>query len=356
MIDHHRPKSPEHIQAQIEAFADKGVSDFSDDQRKILKHTRELTKIEDLDNLPSDVPPKIAKLVESNRQAYIDFLRQESTEEIEFRKENIELYKNTYQPIVQALKMRIDAGNPKDLPEYLGSGSNGDAYRIEVDDKEYAVKFSRNITQANFEIKPLLRAKGIEHTAQLLAYSLADGVVIMELLPGTDVTHFAPEHAPEYTDEAIVQLIETVIELNQNGIVIDPKPSNFLYDEKQGFSVLDYHLKKGDHQLLADSIIDLKLALTARAWPQLDYKADDYEEKAAARSIERSKVYLPMMIRFLTILEEKFPSILEDYKKAYAERETNPLVSQSPLINRASIQIDHPDLVPHLKKLEEMGY
>lgn len=349
-----RPKSPEHLQAQVEAFGDKGVKEFSDEQKKLLQHSAELAKIDDLDNLPPDLSPELVELIESNRQRYVDFLRREKKEEIQFRKENAERFKEKFQPAIKALKEKMETGGAKE--QYLGSGSNGDAYRIEVDGKEYAAKFSRMLMQANFELKPLLRAKGIEHTAQLAAYSFEDGVVIMELLPGTDVTNFTPENAPEYSDEDIIQLIKTVQELDRNGIVIDPKPSNFLYDEKEGFSVLDFHLKSGGSYSLADSIMDMNLPLSARKWPRLDYKADDYEKKSAEQRTERNKVYLPMMVRFLTILRDKFPEILEDYKRGYAEREANPRINQDPLINRKYIQTDHPDLAPHLKKLEELGF
>jgi hypothetical protein len=349
-----RPKSQEHLQAQVEAFSDKGVKEFSDEQKKLLQHSAELAKIDDIDNLPSDLSPELVELIESNRKRYIEFLRREKREEIQFRKENAERLKEKFEPAIKTLKEKIKADGAKE--QYLGSGSNGDAYRIEVDGREYAAKFSRSLTQANFEIKPLLRADGIEHAAQLAAYSFEHKVVIMELLPGTDVTNFSPENAPEYSDEDIAQLIETVQELDRNGLVIDPKPSNFLYDEKEGFSVLDFHLKEGDHYSLADSIMSLRIALTERKWPRLDYKADDYQEKSAEQSIERNKVYLPMMVRFLTILRDKFPEILEDYKRAYAEKEADPRISQSPIIDRRYIQTDHSDLAPQLQKLEELGF
>ena len=348
------PKSQEHLQAQVEAFGDKGVKEFSDEQKQLLQHSAELAKIDDINNLPPDLSPELVELIESNRQSYVEFLRKEKREEIQFRKENAELFKEKFESVIEELKKRIEKDGAKDC--YLGSGSNGDAYRIEVNGKEYAVKFSNSLTQANFEIKPLLRAKGIDNVAQLVSYSFKDKVVIMELLPGTDVTNFSPENAPEYSDEDIINLIKTVQELDRNGIVIDPKPSNFLYDKEKGFSVLDFHLKGKGFRSLADSIIGLKVPLTARKWPKIDYKADDCDKKIAEQSIERNKIYLPMMVRFLTILQDNFPEILEDYKRVYAEREADPRISQSPIIDRRYMQIDHSELAPHLKKLEEMGY
>lgn len=349
-------KSPEHLQVQAEIFADKGVETFSDDQAKILQYSAELSKIKDLNNLPDDLPEELIDLIHRNKDMYINFLRQEKKLETSFIEENIKTYKEKFQSVIAELKEKMAKGNPKELTEYLGSGSNGSAFRITVDGKEYAAKFSRSITQANFEIKPLIRAKGIPHTSQLVSYSFEDGVVIMDLLPGTDVTNFTPEEAPEYTDEHIVQLIDTVIELDEKGLVTDPKPSNFMYDIEKGFSVLDYHLKNksGTHEL-SQGILNLRLALTARRWEQLDYKAPDYKEKSKAQSIERNKVFLPMMIRFLTILKEKYPDILVDWQIQHEEKKNNPRISVSDLIDRKYMG-DDPEIQVYLKRLEEMGF
>lgn len=349
-------KSPEHLQAQAEAFADKGVENFSADQAQILKYSAELSKIKDLNNLPDNLPEEFVALIERNKEAYINFLRKERNLETSFIEENIKTYKERFQPIVAELKAKMAQGDFKELPEYLGSGSNGSAFCIEVDGKEYAAKFSNSITQANFEIKPLLRAEGIPHTSQLVAYSFEDGVVIMELLEGTEVTNFSPGEAPEYTAEHIVKLIDTVHELDAKGLVIDPKPSNFMYDPDKGFSVLDYHLKnEGGSYGLPQEIMDLRLGLEARKWERLDYQASDYKDKARAQSIERNKISLPMMIRFLNILKEKYPDILADWQRQHDENKKNPRMSVSDLIDRRYMP-DDPEIQEYLKKLEEMGF
>lgn len=349
-------KPQERLQAQTEVFADKGVEEFSEDQEKILKYSAELSKIQDLNDLPSDLPEELVSLIQNHKDAYVHFLRQERELETSFIEGNIKRYKEMFQQKIAELKEKIARGNFKELPEYLGSGSNGSAFRIEIDGKTYAVKFSRHSTQANFELKPLLRAKDIPHTAQLVSYSFEDGVVVMELLPGTDITNFTPENAPEYSDEHIIQLIDTVRGLDARGLVIDPKPSNFLYDQEHGFSILDYHLKKsGSKYGLPQEIIDLKTALTARKFERLDYNAPDYEENEKAQAIERYTVFLPMMVRFLGILREKYPDILAEWQRQHDEDKKNPNMQVGEIIEREHIP-QHPDLEPHLKKLEEMWF
>lgn len=349
-------KSQERLQAQAEIFADRGVKNFSKDQAQILKYSAELSQIKDLNNLPPDLPEELGALIQKHKDTYINFLRQERKLETSFIEENIKTYKEKFQSVVAELKAKTAQGNFKELPEYLGSGGNGSAFRIEVDGKTYAAKFSRNITQANFEIKPLIRAKDIPHTSQLVGYSFEDGVVIMELLPGTDVTNFTPEEAPEYPDKHIVQLIDTVRDLDAKGLVIDPNPSNFMYDPEQGFSILDYHLKHGGGRYgLPQEIIDLKDGLTARKFETLDSGAPDYEEAAKAQSIERNKIFLSMMIRFLGILKEKYPDILADWQRQHDEDRENPSMSVSDLIDRKYMP-QNPELEPYLKELEEMGF
>jgi len=349
-------KPQERLQAQAEIFANEGVKNFSEDQAQILKYSAELSKIKDLNNLSADLPGELVVLIQKHKDAYINFLRQERNLETSFIEENTKKYKEKFQPAITELKEKMAQGNFKELPEYLGSGSNGSAFRIETDGTEYAAKFSKSITQANFEIKPLLRAEGIPHTSQLVSYSFEDDVVIMELLAGTDVTNFKPKEAPEYTNEHIVRLIDTVRELDAKGLSIDPKPSNFMYDSEKGFSVLDYHLKNENGRYgLPQEIMDLRHGLTARNWERLDYQAPDYEEKAKEQSLEKKKIFLPLMIRFLGLLKEKYPSILADWQRQHDEDKNNPNMLVSELIDRSQMP-DDPEIHMYLKKLEGMGF
>jgi len=351
-----KPKAPALLQAQVEVFADKGVEPFSETQKKCLKYSAVLSNIKDINNLPTDLPKDLVEFVLANKDDYVNFLRKENKTEYVFAEENIKNYNNKFRPVIEQLKEKIAQGDPKELPEYLGSGSNGSAFRIEVDGKTYAAKFSNSITQAHFEIKPLVRAKDIPHTAQLVSYSLNDGVVIMELLPGTDVSNFTPENAPEYSDEHIIQLIDTVIELDSKGLTIDPKPSNFMYDTEQGFSILDYHLTQmGQRYGLPEQVMGLRECLIKRKFEKLNYKASDYEEKMNAHIIEQYKISLPMMVRFLGILKEKYPDILDGWQKNINELKKDPNMYITDLIDRENIP-KHPDLEPHLEKLAKMGF
>lgn len=343
-----RRKTPEELQAQAELFADKGVKEFSDDQRFLLSTSAELAQIEDLSNAPD----RVKELVEQHRDAYVQFFRENRQLDNTSIIENNRLYQEKFAPVIAELKQRIGTGKGKELPEYLGSGSNGSAFRITVDGKEYAAKFSSSITQQNFERKPIERAKGIAHAAQLTCYSFQDQVVIMEMLTGKDVTSLKPEEMPLYPDEHVIQLIEKVKELDAKGIVIDPKPSNFMYDPKEGFSILDFHIKRGTHSNIETQLMWLRTVLAARDFGKPDYKDD---EKMRLQSIEKYKVYLPTSIQFLRIMQEKYPELLSAWKKQHEENKNNPMMAVSDVINRESIP-EHPDLKPYLDELTQMGY
>lgn len=70
-------KSKERLQAQAEVFADKGVEKSSEGRAQILRYSAELSQIEDLNNLPPDLPEELVELIKNHKDAYLDFLRQE---------------------------------------------------------------------------------------------------------------------------------------------------------------------------------------------------------------------------------------------------------------------------------------
>lgn len=87
-----------------------------------------------------------------------------------------------------------------------------------------------------------------------------------------------------------------------------------------------------------------------------DMEADDYNKKLKEQNLERQKVELSMMLKFLTILQEQFPEVISDWKRERQEREKNPKMNQAPLIDRKSIQTENLELRTYLTKLESMGF
>lgn len=359
-----KPKSTEKLQAQVEVFGDTSVKEFSDEQRLLLEHSSELAKIRDINSLPDDLPEELVELIENNKEMYVAFLRERKFE-TEKTEVSIQLYNEKFKSEVDDLKSRIEQGESKELPEYLGSGSNGSAFKITIGGKDYAAKFSRSTTQSNFEIKPLLKAEGIEHVSQFVCHSFEDGVVIMELLPGTDVTNFTPENKPEYTDKDIQQLIDTVVELESSGLVIDPKASNFLYSSEHGFSILDYHLQRdGGGHIIGKSLMNLMHALTYKPYESIDREDPDYEEMQTKQIQEDLRQNLSMMVRVFQIVSDRHPELIEEWQQTYdrelAENDervrTNTYPQGQPYnpVNKERIP-DTEEFKQYVEQLEQLG-
>jgi hypothetical protein len=349
--------NPQTLQAQAEHFADQGVKQFSKDQGLLLKYSAQLATVTNLNKIPEDFPDELKELITRNKDAYILFLRDHRREERAALEENATNYGEKFANPVAELKKKIAvAEKPEQVEGYLGSGSNGHAYKIEVDGKTLVAKFSSSATQNNFEIAPLLRANGIPHTAQLVAFSLADGVKIMELLPGQDISKFTPETAPEYPEEHIVQLIETILSLERNGITIDPKASNFFYDQEKGFSILDFHLSNGSEFCAPEQqVMSLKQALTARKYPEIDWRHAD-ETELEKQSLDRSRVQLKFLTQFLAILQKRYPALLEKWQETNARHKANPNMRISPLVDREALNGQDPEIAQHLLQLTQMGF
>ena len=368
-----QPKSQEKIQAQAEIFGNKEMQDYSqnEDYEKLLKYSVELGKIKDLNNLPDNLPKELVDLIQKHRDTYIAFLRREKKLRTEDVEQNIELYNQKFKSIIQELKSRMQQKDPTTLPEYLASSYNAITFRITVNGKEYAVKFNKKDDRtkaAKHEIEPMILAKGIPHTAQLTSCSSEDGVMIMELLPGLNLDQFAWDNAPDYSDEQIIQLIEAVKALDDRGLEIDTHPGNFMHDSKAGFSVLDYGVGQGGK--LEKMIMSLSYILSAwtmneqnrefreQKLNELDFDSQEYKEKYNKISIKYYKQVLPLKIRFLTILQDKYPGILSGYKKR-REKEKQELGFY---FNKDNIMVyrenlpNSPELKPFVDQLEKMNF
>jgi serine/threonine protein kinase len=268
--------------------------------------------------------------------------------------DNIRLYRERFASPVAELREHIGAiEDPKLLPEYLGSGSNGSAFRIRANGKAYAVKFNESVAQLNYEAKSLRQASGIPRSAQLVAYSFEDLAMIMELMPGRDVTKIPPEDSMEYSDDHIVGLVETILALHGRGINVDPKASNFLYDPESGFSVLDFHLSEKYLAPAAEQVMNLRNALSSRAWPSPKHS---YSEEGYRTVIHaQNALFLRTIARFVNLLHERYPDILTQWHDLQAKYAANPNIRTVPVVDRDYIG-NHPEFAPYLRELERLGF
>ena len=356
------------LQAQVEAYADKAVAKFSDDQKMLLQYSEELSRITDLDNLPNNLPQELIELIGRHKDAYTAFMRNEGRVESEFVARNQRVYDDLFKQPIDVHRRafearRLERGDMfrttdlRDLPGYAGSGSNSSTFRIEVGGKKYAAKFVRdnNPIPTNLEIKALLRAHGVPNVSQFVAYSFKDATTVMEFLPGTEMTEYPAETIPEITTSDIKKLIETVFRLDSLGLSIDPKPSNFLYDPSQGFSILDYHLKGAKSSAAEQSTLWLETVLTTCKMRDLP----NFDDPAYPAALEKLKkdiyaLQLPNRVRFLRECRVDFPKVFDLWS---TQRETERQKDRSnlkPLVRRELLD-EYPHLEPYLEELEQMG-
>ena len=342
------------VQAQLEHYLHEQVQDFQT-EKLFLKYLEQLSSIGNLNKIPEDFPVELKSLIADHKDAYILFLRKTRRQEREFLEKNIRLYNERFKPVVQELKRKIaSVDHPREVEEFLGSGGNGSAFKVVIDGRTLVIKFTDSLYQNNFEIKPLLRTRHIPHTPELVAFSLEDGVKIMSYLPGEVVSNFTPENAPAYPDEHIIQLIETVLELERNGIALDPRPSNFVYSSQDGFGVFDFRLSSGSRfSEPQQQVMSLYNVLTSRKFPSYDWRDDNACKR---NKILRGSIYFPMLIRFLTIMQTSYPQLLEKWQQQLDEDRANPLVGVSELVDRDYWRTTDPEINQYLATLSSMGF
>jgi hypothetical protein len=132
-----------------------------------------------------------------------------------------------------------------------------------------------------------------------------------------------------------------------------------MYDLEIGFSILDYHLKQENSWYnLSEQIIDLigfNSALTTRKFEALDYNSTGYKEKEAIQRFKKYEIFLPMVVRFLHIMKDRYPNILSQWQKQHEENKKNPNMRVLEMVERSYIP-QSLKFEPYLKDLEEMGY
>lgn len=248
---------------------------------------------------------------------------------------------------VQGSKSR----NLKDDSAFLGSGSNAEAYAVDVNNIAGVAKvglFGRQYAPGPLA-GVLMSARGIPHTPQLIAYSNEDnGVMVMTRCPGMDLQAYRDNHVPvpEYSDEQIRELLNTAIMLANRGIAIDPKPSNFLYDPKEGFSIIDFNHRKDDE---APTSHDQEFRWVAGALEHFVPRPGQRESMSEAEQIVESyKDDLKMRLQFMRVVQNHFPQIQQEWKK-------NQGTEKGFLCEALKDLPDHPELNAMYAELEALG-
>ncbi len=238
------------------------------------------------------------------------------------------VYQQQFRRKIEVLKRQVSAttrDNLNKLPGYLGIGGAGVVFGIEIKGKKYAVKILLDQNglsdlgkQENLqaEAEALKKGKGIPNSSQLVAYSLADHALVMNWVPGKNVSEIPLNTASPYSDLHIEKLIRTLILLDQAGLETEPlNPDNFLYDSKTGLHVVDYHAKTALSLPLSLRIDLIILTLSLRKEPPTNSQHDLIEAYYRSSALLR----LAVRVQSLTILKRDFPSLFIELKEKELE-------------------------------------
>lgn len=228
-VVHHKP--PELVQAQIADYASE-TAPTEREKNIIMQNVVALASGE------SQEP--------AYREHFVNYLRGVggSKHEPISRRAALLLNFRDFEPEVEQLKEEIS--DPVDLinhPELLGAGVSSHAFAIQKDGKTYVVR-----VPAMGRVKPdtierhlgvAIKTQGMSHVEQIVAASYETGVTVAELMPGKTVGELTPDEMEAITPEQLAQLIRTVTQLQERGLVIDLNAGNILYDPVEGFGIID---------------------------------------------------------------------------------------------------------------------
>lgn len=201
---------------------------------------------------------------------------------------------------------------------HIGSGDQGVAFGFTHNGKEYVAKMSREAGGAakavDGDLLGLICGEGMPHMQQVAAISYVDGIIVTERLPGKDLEKLDPEVLSGATKEQLRDALITMHAAFERGIRFDPKPSNYVYDPKDGFGFIDYASRNSPEvgELANDDEMaeEFGQVLLHRGYKELQVK-EDYVEAAKIKAMQ-----LPVLRNYYDACVELVDSRGYDYSVA----------------------------------------
>ena len=355
---HFHQKSPEYMQSQIAEFVRSGELDYN-------QKTTTSRQIGTLALSPegTDVNGVVEKMVSKEPQevtvsyeVYLDFLRNMSNEDrarLKYHETALQAYE-IYRPSIDALLADVATYEDKTQhPQFLGKGTNGAAFRLDFDDTPLVVKQSHSngervdrVGASHSESAAFYIGNQIDHLQHQVAASPDSEIIITELLPGRTINTLSFEELASIPDDDIRQVIDLVITMAEHGLVFDPKISNVMYDPDEGFSILDYGLRaSGDinpHDKASSFTQGLVPGLAPNISSSIKYDGSQRHDSAhnSQARLEGQLNGMFLQKRFLMVLDEFYPEIVDEWVVDQAEIEADPRRSGDVFINTTHLLVD----------------
>lgn len=360
------PKSTELVQSQVAEFARAGEIDHFE-ASALNKHIGELAvrpvsdfKIVDT---TSDIDP--TRLVHIPQEKYLNFLRNGGDKLKEKLKFHEVMQHNwiDYKEDVDNLFNDVDSiDDPKEHPSYLGSGSSNSAYKFEKDGKQLVARRSsyrgeKHTAASHFATAPFVEGNKIDHIQHIVAADPNSDVIITELLPGKNAAKLTFEERMAIPEEHIVSIIETMRQMKEAGLVIDPRPTNFMYDAEVGFSILDYHAS-GNRIKGQQSFIDAIRGLR----PILVLPVSSFSDSPKVGTKEHDEYTADIQIKtaalgnkFLDILLKNYPEIVDELAQLQKEIDNDPRKSGDVFVSTRQYNRAIPEVNEFAERIESLG-
>lgn len=152
--------------------------------------------------------------------------------------------------------------------DLIASGLDSDVYAYEQDGEQYIVRavkdesLDKNPAKTDDYVSALLHGKDVQGLEQIVACSYKDGVVVSERAPGKSLDEFLeshPEAVDAIPDEHLEQLLAVFQQMQERGLVADVNRGNLIYDEAQGFTLVDYMWCPPEHWSVRGQSLDIKI-------------------------------------------------------------------------------------------------
>lgn len=323
------PKSPEHIQAQVAAFNAATVEHLPD-RFHIYKHINAVAQgsVEDVIRVPfnservrrgsqslgyTEIPAGQERIT-AKAEDYVNYLRQYGkSEEVMLRKDLAEAYVQFKPALELFLAETAEQTNTQRSyrPDYLGSGISSQAFKITIDNHDYAVRIPGKDSVLPYEkagtvdqyTQAIMRGKDVPGLEQIKAISYKDNIVISEFIPGERAGDLKSGVIAAMPNKHIETVLDTFDAMQDRHLVFDPKAENLLYDSNNGFAVIDFHTE-GEHVDPQDMLGKIRgLVRALGIWEDLiPYTAEAFQNQH-----DNAKAKLAFTKKLQTICERRYP-------------------------------------------------
>ena len=195
----------------------------------------------------------------------------------------------------------------------IGSGGYSQVYHLAFGDGEFAVKQTSPLTAFSL-VRAFRRAQYLDGVPHLHGINIEQGRLVMDLMPGKPVGEISYDQIINIPAAHILKFIENVESLSAAGLIVEPTPQNVLYDENEGFSLVDclavnVTLSREDDSPLSDGAVEEVMYLLHTL--QYCAPSDGATADEVKRTFPTQEQRVALMGNILDVLEEHRPDLLQ---------------------------------------------